>query len=77
MITISRLFHQFRNLGGQIWLGVYRLLVPYRTVVIEGALPAVLGQQNSVRGPGRRLPRTGDHDMPVRLRPGSAHEPSS
>ena len=32
-----------RNLGRRIWLGVYRLLVPpYRTIVIEEALPRVL-----------------------------------
>ena len=44
MISISRLFHKIRNLSRRTWLGVYRLLVPpYRTVVIEEALPKVLG----------------------------------
>ena len=46
MISISRLFHKVRNLGRRIWPGVYRLLVPpYRTVVIEEALPKVLGRR--------------------------------
>jgi hypothetical protein len=46
VISISRLFHNVRNLGQRIWLGVYRLFVPpYGTVVIKEALPEVLGRR--------------------------------
>ena len=40
MIGIGQLFHKIRTLSRRVWLSVYRRIVPpYRTVVIEEALP--------------------------------------
>ena len=46
MIGIGDLFDKIRSLSWRIWLSVYRRLVPpYQTVVIEEALPEVLGRR--------------------------------